>query len=675
MSNLIPPVTATEIAKLAGVTRASVSNWRKRHDDFPKPVGGTGSRPVFDWNAVQAWLSERGQDTGSSPVVALQTGLRTFLTSGQARTFLAGLAHTDKGWEYSGALDSTAIDSLLEALTRAADEDGTRAALQAVVDHAHEGESSIDQFATPEPIASMMAALLQPLGARLVRAFDPACGSGSLLIAAAQVGATELFGQEILPTQASLARVTIHAETGSEPTIEVADSLHDDAFPSLEADAVLCNPPVGTDWGADRARIDDPRWAYGAPGRINSDLAWVQHALSHLRPGGMAVLLLPAQAASRASGKNIRAALLRAGVLRAVIGLPARVPQLLWTRLSLQIWVLQSPDSATVPDNVLFVDIASAGSDPAAEAGTPIDWPALDVAVRQVWTAFADGRFADAERPHVATVVRVVDLLDDQVDLTPGPHVKLAIDPSIVATAAETALAALDETITEVTAAADAVSQVRQVAAATTWRTATLADLVPGGAVRILRPTLSKSTASDTTARLRALTGRDIATGGPPSGAVPEEPADWTVVIETGDILVPSVRGARGRSFRIAGESEAGVALGSGAFLVRTDPDRLDPWYVAGFISGFDDANAGRITTDIRSAAHRARIPLLPLNQQRRYGQAFRAVHELRGALATAGAAVDEVSEIINSGLVAGALEPIPNTPDPDSRSSQGGKQ
>ncbi len=38
-------VTAAGIARLAGVGRAAVSNWRRRHADFPKPVGGTGPAP------------------------------------------------------------------------------------------------------------------------------------------------------------------------------------------------------------------------------------------------------------------------------------------------------------------------------------------------------------------------------------------------------------------------------------------------------------------------------------------------------------------------------------------------------------------------------------------------------------------------------------------------------
>ena len=37
-------ITAVEIARLAGVGRAAVSNWRKRHADFPRPTGGTTSQ-------------------------------------------------------------------------------------------------------------------------------------------------------------------------------------------------------------------------------------------------------------------------------------------------------------------------------------------------------------------------------------------------------------------------------------------------------------------------------------------------------------------------------------------------------------------------------------------------------------------------------------------------------
>src|SRR5258708_30499446 len=71
MENEIPgraaTVTATGIAKMAGVGRAAVSNWRRRYSDFPRPVGGTASSPAFDLAAVEGWLERQGRTPEASP--------------------------------------------------------------------------------------------------------------------------------------------------------------------------------------------------------------------------------------------------------------------------------------------------------------------------------------------------------------------------------------------------------------------------------------------------------------------------------------------------------------------------------------------------------------------------------------------------------------------------------
>ncbi|MFD4508757.1 N-6 DNA methylase [Streptomyces sp. NPDC058457] len=54
-------VTAAGIARLAGVGRAAVSNWRRRHADFPKPVGGTETSPSFALTEVESWLRDQGK--------------------------------------------------------------------------------------------------------------------------------------------------------------------------------------------------------------------------------------------------------------------------------------------------------------------------------------------------------------------------------------------------------------------------------------------------------------------------------------------------------------------------------------------------------------------------------------------------------------------------------------
>ncbi|HEY9473330.1 MAG TPA: N-6 DNA methylase, partial [Mycobacteriales bacterium] len=59
-------MTSTGIARMAGVGRAAVSNWRRRHADFPEPVGGSASSPTFDLAAVERWLSQQGKLVESS---------------------------------------------------------------------------------------------------------------------------------------------------------------------------------------------------------------------------------------------------------------------------------------------------------------------------------------------------------------------------------------------------------------------------------------------------------------------------------------------------------------------------------------------------------------------------------------------------------------------------------
>jgi predicted DNA-binding transcriptional regulator AlpA len=71
-------MTAAAIARLAGVGRAAVSNWRKRYPEFPKPVGGNPTSPTFLRSDVEEWLRATGKadqlttagrtDTGSQLV-------------------------------------------------------------------------------------------------------------------------------------------------------------------------------------------------------------------------------------------------------------------------------------------------------------------------------------------------------------------------------------------------------------------------------------------------------------------------------------------------------------------------------------------------------------------------------------------------------------------------------
>ncbi|MBT2385668.1 hypothetical protein [Streptomyces sp. ISL-11] len=75
---------------LAGVGRAAVMNWRRQHEDFPDPMGGTDVRPQFDRRAAMDWLLAPG-------TIAVPTGMpaASLVVAGAVRTGSASMTH---GW-------------------------------------------------------------------------------------------------------------------------------------------------------------------------------------------------------------------------------------------------------------------------------------------------------------------------------------------------------------------------------------------------------------------------------------------------------------------------------------------------------------------------------------------------------------------------------------------------
>ncbi|RDD89793.1 N-6 DNA methylase [Streptomyces parvulus] len=729
-------MTAAEISRIAGVTRATVSNWRRRHDDFPAPSAGTEASPLYDLPAVQAWLRGRGHTSTASPTEELRTALR-LLGPGSgvaARLFPLVAAASRRSREELAELASVPDDQLLARAEKAAGglpaavpeaepvhydpddagavrallgcvrEAGAQAALDVLAERELDEGAASGVYQTPEGLARLMAQLLP---ADVSRVLDPACGSGTLLAAAARQGAQELFGQDSIPVQGQRTAVRLLiAAPEAETAIRVGDSLRADAFPDVTVDAVLCNPPFADrDWGHDELAYD-PRWAYGVPPRFESELAWVQHALAHLEPGGHAVMLLPPALAFRASGRRVRAELIRAGALRAVVSLPARAAYPL--HIGLQIWVFQRPEpGGTDRTTVLFVDgeadhrdgvtgtpsatgTATAGagsrggsrsrrsgpsaSTPASAASaSSFDWAELTERVLDQWAAFTTAPDTYADEPGVARAVPLVDLLDDVVDVTPARHVRATaadIDPAALARRVQDLH---DQLATQVAALASAsASGGWQPSGATAreWRTATVSDLARGGALTVLRAATpgtrgSKGSGAPTVDR-PILTAQDVSTGNPPSGGAVDLHADAAQPVAAGDVLVRAVAsgGNQAAMTRVADDRDAGALLGQHVHLLRPDPARLDAWFLAGFLGADDNiASASTGSTLVHVTPGRLRVPLLPLEEQRRYGEAFRRVYELRAAVRRTADLAADTAATLTTGLTAGVLLP-PDTPD-----------
>ncbi|MGW5201565.1 N-6 DNA methylase [Streptomyces spiralis] len=713
MSQPSAQVTAAEISRIAGVTRATVSNWRRRHEDFPPPSGGTDSSPLYDLESVRAWLASRGHASAASPSEELRTTLRLRAQSGgstsedllllvlaaagrlpEELTAAAELPDADLAAraERDAASVADAVPSadavrfeagdaaVLRALYACVRDEGGQAALGVLAERELEESAASGAYSTPAPLADLIARLIPGSPARVL---DPACGSGTLLAAAARRGACKLYGQDTLPVQARRSAVSLMLTAPeAEVTVRAADSLRADAFPELLADAVLCNPPYGVrDWGHDELAYD-PRWAYGVPARAESELAWVQHALAHLTPGGYAALLLPPATAGRASGRRVRAELVRSGALRAVIALPAGASVPL--HVGLQVWVLQRPEpGGPERKSVLFVDTATDTSAAAGHGGAAVtartrggsrsasvDWEGITARALGAWRAFAESPDTFDGEPGVAHAAGVVDLLDDVVDLTPARLVRASradVDPAELSAEVDATRRDLVKAAKSLARAAGQEGWSAAGAAAREWRTATASDLARGGALTLLRtvPEGARGRAEDEgrseeqgSARA-VLTGSDIARGSGPTGDTTELRSETAPVIAVGDVLVRAVVSGDGSMARVAGEEDAGALLGLHVHLFRPDPARLDPWFLAGFLGAEENiAGASTGSTVLTVSPGRLRVPLLPLEEQRRYGEAFRHVHELRAEARRATLLAEETARLLAGGLTGGQLLP-----------------
>ncbi|MER5727126.1 N-6 DNA methylase [Streptomyces sp. NPDC002138] len=711
-------VTAAEISRIAGVTRATVSNWRRRHADFPAPSAGTDTSPLYDLGAVQGWLGSRGHAQAADAREELRTAMRLQVPdpdrtashigfvlavahhSSDAPAGLADLTDSELAAraaeavaEYPASLPgatpthplfSASDGPTLRALLRCVREEGGPAALAVLAERELEDSAATGVYGTPEPLARLVAELLP---AEVARVLDPACGSGTLLAAAAGRGATTLLGQDSVPVQAQRATAGLSlAAPQAEVAVRIGDSLRADAFAGLTADAVVCNPPYGDrDWGHDELAYD-PRWAYGVPGRLESELAWVQHCLAHLSPGGWAVLILPPATSSRPSGRRVRAELVRGGAVRAVLALPAGAAPPL--HVGLQLWVLRRPEpGGPERKSVLFVDAAGSpspgagvqesdslhtgtsrtGASRTGSSRTPIDWAGLTARTLAHWEAFTADSDGFAAESGAARAVPVVDLLDDLVDLTPARQVHASrtdVDPAELSARTHTSRRELTEAAKSLLRAADLTGWSEPGPLAREWRTATASDLVRGGALTLLRTVPDPKGAEPDGVPAApllpvVLTAGDIARGTGPTGTSAELRSEIAPVIAVGDVLVRGIAAGTGPMARVADEVDAGALLGPHVHLLRPDPTRLDPWFLAGFIDAADNLAGAATGSTVRHVVPgRLRIPLLPLDEQRRYGEAFRHVHELRTRARRAAWLAEETAALLTGGLTGGALIP-----------------
>ncbi len=223
------------------------------------------------------------------------------------------------------------------------------------------------EFYTPQEVSELLAHITVVDKAEVNKVYDPACGSGSLLLKFAKVlGHNKVrqgfFGQEVNLTTFNLCRINMFLHDVNYEKFDIAhgDTLTDPAHWDDEPfEAIVSNPPYSIKWDGDAnpLLINDPRFAPAgilAP-KSKADLAFTMHILSWLAVNGTAAIVeFPGVLYRGGAEAKIRQYLIDNNFVDAVIRLP---PDLFFgTTIATCIIVLKKSkfDNAT-----LFIDASS----------------------------------------------------------------------------------------------------------------------------------------------------------------------------------------------------------------------------------------------------------------------------------------------------------------------------
>ncbi len=190
------------------------------------------------------------------------------------------------------------------------------------------------EFYTPAQVSTLLSKIVSHGKDRIKSVYDPTCGSGSLLLKIGkETKVIDYYGQEINSTTHNLARMNmiLHNIHFNDFDIRQDDTLTNDLFPDLKAEAIVANPPFSLKWKSDSDPVlanDDRFTEYGklAP-KGAADYAFVTHMLHHLADNGTIAVVLPHGALFRSGAEGVirRYIIEKQNTLDAVIGLPSNL--------------------------------------------------------------------------------------------------------------------------------------------------------------------------------------------------------------------------------------------------------------------------------------------------------------------------------------------------------------
>lgn len=220
------------------------------------------------------------------------------------------------------------------------------------------------EYYTPQEVSELLTRITLVGKTEVNKVYDPACGSGSLLLKFAKILGKEnvrqgFFGQEINITTYNLCRINMFLHDIDYDKFDIGhgdtltDPLHWDDEPF---EAIVSNPPYSIRWDGDAnpLMINDPRFSPAgvlAP-KSKADLAFIMHSLSWLATSGTAAIVcFPGVLYRGGAEKKIRKYLIDNNFIDCVIQLPDNL--FFGTSIATCIMVLKK---SKAENSTLFID-------------------------------------------------------------------------------------------------------------------------------------------------------------------------------------------------------------------------------------------------------------------------------------------------------------------------------
>ena len=460
-------INTTEIAQMANVSVSTVSNWKRRSDTFPEPVGTKDGKPAFDYDQVSRWLRDNNKEfhdnrmrslvweyanrvrgkmdaiEGSARFVALlhlrkaasEYGLevqwQTLVDGGDKESWVSYVdaietieretRHLLSNYvaDYVRSLiKSDDIETIQDNVSRvdAIDLPNIMEAADMVID-AMWNNRQVYLGDNDSPLYHVMAEMANAWAKTCPNPdptfYDPACGGAFVAMQVALHNPQYRFALADINSFAAViaqARFFLQFGKNATETIVLNDLIHNDPFPDLKCNLSVVTPPMGLSASSDTG-VTDPRWAYDASnggGRrpaFPSEMAFLQDCIFHLDGAGRAFVALRPSFTTGRSFANLRRRMVADGVVEAIVSLPRR--QLRDTSIPIDIWVLSKVEGR---NHVHLIDCASA-TEEVAQQGLP-------AYLSEPLNGYSDGkyRWMDVERADI--------LADENISLAPNRWIK-----------------------------------------------------------------------------------------------------------------------------------------------------------------------------------------------------------------------------------------------------------